>query len=208
MEAKRKVAEIKQSGKDVNDLSFNLQAMHAEQGALLQAEVHSPASNNTDSPLQDWTAISSNSISEIHEVTTMDCKSSGMDNSMTVNTVMLLPSERDPVMMQRQVLSDVLATVAGMAIKNLLSPNIMQDNGFFVSFAMCKDFFKSEIGKRFVTEEVDNIFIFGRNDIRGLPRLQNHANTFMENHKVEEIELHATLPSEKIMRQNDNENLV
>jgi hypothetical protein len=88
---------------------------------------------------QTWTdaILDSNmSFSENLDISVVDKDTPIISNTLTINAVMIMISEGpDSVMLQRQAIPDVLVSVVGMAIKNLLSPNVFQDNGFFVSFA-------------------------------------------------------------------------
>jgi hypothetical protein len=83
-------------------------------------------------------------------------------NHLTIND-MLLAVGLDPDIMHRKLFSEVQVVMAGLVMKNLMLPNVKQDNTFFVSFSLNRDFLKSIAGKRFATEEVDSNFIFGKN---------------------------------------------
>jgi hypothetical protein len=51
--------------------------------------------------------------------------------------------------------------MAGLVIKNMMLPNILQDNSFWLNFDWRKDFFVTLQGRKFISEDVDNNFILG-----------------------------------------------
>jgi hypothetical protein len=136
--------------------------------SISETGTHFPVINIGFNPLQAWNdviASNNNNLAMGHEVA--DETYSIMGNQLVATDMMTITAyDADLQFMQRQKCMDIKIILAHRFLKNLMAPNILMDNSFFVSISMNKDFFSSVAGKRFVIEEVDSNFIFDRKGTR------------------------------------------